>query len=147
VQRFLLHAKMQNPNIHDPVYWYSKSQNQLKWFNAFMLVRVNPNIWISQILHCKKSLKIFPSPAGMSLTSLVSDLPTGDGKIANLFLQWYWPHQYPHHTSDTAPTTLSPANVVRNNYRYKHCNSPGFNPIEHLSTQWILRGGTWSSAE
>jgi hypothetical protein len=50
---------------------------------------------------------IFPSPAGMSLTklslggnydviyklfpsreSLVSDIPAGDGKMANLFLQW-----------------------------------------------------------
>jgi hypothetical protein len=44
---------------------------------------------------------IFPSPAGMSLTklsldgntvflpreSLVSDIPAGDGKMANLFLQ------------------------------------------------------------
>ncbi len=54
-------------------------------------------------LHCKKSLAIFPSPAGMSLTKLslagnnliipghgecwVSDTPVGDGKIANLFLQ------------------------------------------------------------
>jgi hypothetical protein len=50
-----------------------------------------------------KKVKDFPSPAGMSLTrlsldgntvvklfpsreSLVSDIPTGDGKIANLFL-------------------------------------------------------------
>jgi hypothetical protein len=54
------------------------------------------------ILHCKKMLVIFPSPAGMSLTklslaknihilpareSLVSDIPAGDGKIVNLFLQ------------------------------------------------------------
>jgi hypothetical protein len=51
-------------------------------------------------VHCKKRLAIFPPPAGMSTTklslvwnkfpargSLVSDIPTGDGKIANLFLQ------------------------------------------------------------
>jgi len=57
-------------------------------------------------LHCKKRLAIFPSPAGMSLTTLslavnnlymtslfllresvVSDIPAGDGKLANLFLQ------------------------------------------------------------
>ncbi len=53
------------------------------------------------LLHCKKKLPIFPSPAGMSLTdswpgiikifpareSLVSDIPAGDGKIGNPFLQ------------------------------------------------------------
>jgi len=53
-------------------------------------------------LHCKKELAIFPSPAGMSLTklsgwektklfpprkSLISDIPAGDGKTANSFLQ------------------------------------------------------------
>ncbi len=57
-------------------------------------------------LHCKKRLAIFPSPAGMSLTKLslggnndviyklfppresfVSDIPAGDGKTANPFLQ------------------------------------------------------------
>ncbi len=54
-------------------------------------------------VHIKKSM-VFPSPAGMSLTklfclwvgiitlfpareSLVSDIPAGDGKTANLFLQ------------------------------------------------------------
>jgi hypothetical protein len=51
-------------------------------------------------LHCKKRLSIFPSPAWMSLNKLslaennllfpaseilVSDIPAGDGKIANLF--------------------------------------------------------------
>jgi hypothetical protein len=54
-------------------------------------------------VHCKKRLAIFPSPAGMSTTklsrvwnkfpareSLVSDIPTGDGKIANLFFTVYW---------------------------------------------------------
>ncbi len=58
-------------------------------------------IVINYSLHCKKRLAIFPSPAGMSLTklslagnklypakeSLVSDVPAGDGKIDNLFLQ------------------------------------------------------------
>jgi hypothetical protein len=65
----------------------------------------------------KKRFVIFPSPAGMSLTklslggnndvvyklfppreSLVSDIPAGDGKIVNLFLQcnkviciYFWP--------------------------------------------------------
>jgi hypothetical protein len=40
-----------------------------------------------------KKVVIFPSSAGMSLTklylagSLVSDMPSGDGKTANLFLQ------------------------------------------------------------
>jgi hypothetical protein len=54
-------------------------------------------------VHCKKISAIFPSPAWMSLTklslagkksiipgaveSLVSDIPAGEGKIANLFLQ------------------------------------------------------------
>jgi hypothetical protein len=51
-------------------------------------------------VHCKKKLAIFPPPAGMSLTklflggnnfpprkSLVSDIPSGDGKTANPFLQ------------------------------------------------------------
>jgi hypothetical protein len=47
----------------------------------------------------KKRYVIFPSPAGMSLTklgkiipareSLVSDIPAGDGKIANLFFTVY----------------------------------------------------------
>jgi hypothetical protein len=52
-------------------------------------------------IHCKKRFAIFPSLARMSLTklslagnnlvipvqSLVSDIPAGDGKIYNLFLQ------------------------------------------------------------
>ncbi len=55
--------------------------------------------------HCKKRLAVFLSPAGMSLTklsldgtginkwfpsreSLVCDIPAGDGKTSNLFLQW-----------------------------------------------------------
>ncbi len=52
-------------------------------------------------LHCKKILAIFPSPVGMSLNkislagnnfftsreSLVSDIPAGDEKIANLLLK------------------------------------------------------------
>ncbi len=42
-------------------------------------------------VHIKKRLEIFPSPAGMSLTKLTltgnSDIPAGDGKLANLFLQ------------------------------------------------------------
>ncbi len=48
------------------------------------------------LLHCKKGLPIFPSPAGMSLTKLpgreyfsysrpVSDIPAGVGKIGNFF--------------------------------------------------------------
>jgi hypothetical protein len=50
-------------------------------------------------VHCKKELANFPSPAGMSLTKLslvvnnqiipgqgeLSDIPAGDGKMANLF--------------------------------------------------------------
>ncbi len=36
------------------------------------------------IVRCIKRLAIFPSPAGMSPTKvLVSDIPAGDGKIAN----------------------------------------------------------------
>ncbi len=63
--------------------------------------------WVERIrIHCKKRLAIFPSPpAGMSLTKLslarnnknysrpgrvVSDIPAGDGIIANLFLQCSW---------------------------------------------------------
>jgi hypothetical protein len=45
----------------------------------------------STVLHCKKELAIFPSPAGMSLTKLslggISDIPAGDGKTAHSFLQ------------------------------------------------------------
>jgi hypothetical protein len=48
------------------------------------------------VVHCKKWLSIFPSPAGMSLTklflagfpareSLVSDILAGEGKMDNLF--------------------------------------------------------------
>jgi hypothetical protein len=53
------------------------------------------------MLHCKKGLAIFPSPAGVSVTKLslagnylinpgqgefgYSNIPTRDGKIANLF--------------------------------------------------------------
>jgi hypothetical protein len=46
--------------------------------------------------HCKKRLLIFPSSAGMSLTKLSLnnliipgqwDMPSGDGKTVNLFLQ------------------------------------------------------------
>jgi len=58
--------------------------------------------YICVTVHCKKRLAIFLSPAGMSLTklslarnnlfinlfpameSLVSDIPDGDGEIANL---------------------------------------------------------------
>ncbi len=50
-------------------------------------------------MHCKKRLPIFPFPAGMLLTMslftnqtpwrgiIISDIPAGDGKIGNLFLQ------------------------------------------------------------
>jgi hypothetical protein len=42
---------------------------------------------ISPVLHCKKKVCGFPSPAGMPLTrkSLVSGIPAGDGKIDNFF--------------------------------------------------------------
>jgi hypothetical protein len=51
-------------------------------------------------VHCKKRITIFPSPAGMSpwqgiiklflaREGLVSDIPAGDGKIANLFFTVY----------------------------------------------------------
>ncbi len=63
---------------------------------------------MSKTIHCKKRLAVLPSLARMSLTelsqegnnyiikltklsparnSLVSDIPAGDGKTANLFLQ------------------------------------------------------------
>ncbi len=43
-------------------------------------------------VHCKKRLALSPSPAGMSLTkhSLVSNIPAGDGKTANLFFYSAW---------------------------------------------------------
>jgi hypothetical protein len=70
-------------------------------------IQYNSMCTVLQILNCifsqytvKKRLAIFPSPVGMSLTkltlagnlfhtreSLVVDIPAGDGKIANLFLQ------------------------------------------------------------
>jgi hypothetical protein len=62
-----------------------------------------PPVQTEDQVHCKKELAIFPSPAGMSLTklslggkktklfpprkSLISDIPAGDGKTANSFLQ------------------------------------------------------------
>jgi hypothetical protein len=67
-----------------------------RWCNCTM-IRIFSNHTAS--LHCKKRLSYFPSPAGMSLTKLslggnnlireclVSDIPDGDGKIDNLFLQ------------------------------------------------------------
>ncbi len=75
---------------------------------------LKPNFPLSKIpLHCKKELAVFPSPAGMSLIklflggnnlvfsrpervwSLVSDIPAGDGKMANSFLQcsFLCPHE------------------------------------------------------
>ncbi len=41
------------------------------------------------MLHCKKRLAIFPSPAGISLTklSLAGNNIPGQGKFGNLFLQ------------------------------------------------------------
>jgi hypothetical protein len=62
-------------------------------------------------LHCKKSLAVFPSPAGMSHTklsldgtnlniSLVSDIPAGDGKTANIFTVYRR-----HNTAATVVTT------------------------------------------
>ncbi len=48
-------------------------------------------------IHCKKGITVFPSTAGMSLTkfSLVCDMPIGDGKTANLFLQCFFrQHRY-----------------------------------------------------
>ncbi len=58
-------------------------------------IDIDPSIDSS---HCKKRLMIFPSPAGISPTKLslggnnnresfVGDIPAGDGKIDNLFLQ------------------------------------------------------------
>ncbi len=67
------------------------------------LLQVVQTVQILMIAHCNKELAVFPSPAGMSLIklflggnnlvffppreSLVSDIPAGDGKIANSFLQ------------------------------------------------------------
>jgi hypothetical protein len=56
----------------------------------------NKKVDSEEIVHCKKRLTIFPSPAGMSLTKLFLDgnnliiscqgeFGAGDGKIANLF--------------------------------------------------------------
>jgi hypothetical protein len=49
----------------------------------------------------KKGLAILPSPAGMSRhklfparESLVSDIPAGDGKIANFFYSVYTIHNH-----------------------------------------------------
>ncbi len=42
------------------------------------------------VLHCKKRLMIFPSPAGIKFPpreGLGSDIPAGDGKMVNLFLR------------------------------------------------------------
>jgi hypothetical protein len=65
--------------------------------------QTNPLHTLQRPLHCWKRLAIFPFPAGMSLTKLslavnnliipgqgellVSDIPAGEGKTANLFLQ------------------------------------------------------------
>ncbi len=57
---------------------------------------------LSNLIHCKKRFAVFPFPAEMSLTklswagiiklfpareSLARNIPAGDGKTANLFLQ------------------------------------------------------------
>ncbi len=54
------------------------------------------------LAHCKKKLMIFLSPPGCHIPtlpgresareSLVSDIPAGDGKIANLFYSAAWMH-------------------------------------------------------
>ncbi len=56
-------------------------QVSVKPANGFGRFRDNGEI------QCKKRLAIFPSQAGMSLTSLVSDIPARDWNIANLFIQ------------------------------------------------------------
>jgi hypothetical protein len=63
---------------------------------SFMVQALQDPLYV----HCKKMLAGFPSPAGTTLTklflagknllfpsweSLVSDIPAGDGKTANLF--------------------------------------------------------------
>jgi hypothetical protein len=67
---------------------------------AFALLGL-PYAYLVRTLHCKKRLAVFPSPAGCHLPnspwariklfpareSLLSDIPAGDGKAANLFLQ------------------------------------------------------------
>jgi hypothetical protein len=65
-------------------------------------VRPDGTANFSENIHCKKSISIFPSPAGVTLAnlslggnnltissreSLVSDIPDGDGKSDDLFLQ------------------------------------------------------------
>ncbi len=67
-----------------------------------------------QSIQCKKSLAVFSFPAGMSLTklsmdrnnliiprkSLVSDIPAGDRKTADLFLQCTCTKMFPNYVLD-----------------------------------------------
>ncbi len=63
------------------------------WLRFGLALSGYRGLWVHNRPHCKKRLTIFPFPAGMSLTklyldgSLVCDIPAGDGKMANLFLQ------------------------------------------------------------
>jgi hypothetical protein len=76
-------------DLHDhwshlfPFFTFHNIENRTEVHNAYF--------FCSSYLHytVKKRLVIFWSLAGMSLTklSLAGDIPAGDGKIANLFLQ------------------------------------------------------------
>ncbi len=74
----------------------------MKFVSSMTHCKLKKTSFKKDAVHCKKELAIFPSPAGMSLTklsgrektklfpprkSLISDIPAGDGKMANSFLQ------------------------------------------------------------
>ncbi len=87
-------------------------------------------------VHCKKRLAVFPSPAGMSLTKLslagnnliipgqtefVRDIPTGDRKTANLFLQC------------TLTDIHNPVNLLQGIF-----NSPYISSQIHSLPMWVV---------
>jgi hypothetical protein len=74
----------------------------------------------------RKWLAVFPSPAGMSLTKLsLGDIPAGDGKTANLFLQCT---VYEEDVSHTIYMTLKllhsefPYTYTRKNFLFNQCD-------------------------
>ncbi len=67
-----------------PPTWPARERTEESGRNRFRDNKAKEMFYMRTLIHCKKKLVIFPSPAGMSLTKLI---PAGEGKIANLFLQ------------------------------------------------------------
>ncbi len=91
------------------------------------LCRVAISILFIPGIHCKKRFVIFPSPAGVSLTKLsvagndlvipgqgeFGDIPAGDGKMTNLFLQCIYTSMWPQKWCQLYAGGRSPVNLRR----------------------------------